>query len=396
MTLVLQAHVHDLPNPEFRYSMNYQSGPDTAALEKTPSRDYYSSGSDSKKQPEGSTGKKRASRAGTRSVTTLSVAQLERKRANDREAQRAIRQRTKEHIEQLEKRIAELAVHQEASEKLGQVLQRNRELEEENEFLRNRLGSAAVTISVNDHGATSGDSTMLSAGTPPNERVNMASKRRPSSMATQRSMSEANLRSSVPPTQAWQQQHTYSPAPPHTPSPMAEPMSAHADVKPAQGQVWRPHGVDSRPSIADPNLHIEMSGATSPMIERGVERPSWAPAQYGYLMDSNNRSAHLRPGAPPMVYAPVPQTSEYQRSLASQPAEYQVPSDMHPQTYGAGQMGGQMHAPKATSVPHTASPHQQPYLAQQQHQPDPGQNLPMHFRPNIQGRQMSYPQYPHQ
>lgn len=49
-----------------------------------------------------------ASRAGTRSVSTLTPAQLSRKRANDREAQRAIRQRTKEHIEKLELRIAEL------------------------------------------------------------------------------------------------------------------------------------------------------------------------------------------------------------------------------------------------------------------------------------------------
>lgn len=54
------------------------------------------------------TWKSTASRAGTRSVSTLTPAQLSRKRANDREAQRAIRQRTKEHIEKLELRIAEL------------------------------------------------------------------------------------------------------------------------------------------------------------------------------------------------------------------------------------------------------------------------------------------------
>ncbi|KAF2859348.1 hypothetical protein K470DRAFT_265345 [Piedraia hortae CBS 480.64] len=47
--------------------------------------------------------KKRTTRAGTRSVSTLTPAQLERKRANDREAQRAIRQRTKDHIENLER-----------------------------------------------------------------------------------------------------------------------------------------------------------------------------------------------------------------------------------------------------------------------------------------------------
>ncbi|KAK4191167.1 hypothetical protein QBC35DRAFT_448784 [Podospora australis] len=46
-------------------------------------------------------------RKGTRSVSTLTPAQLARKRANDREAQRAIRARTKEHIERLEREIEE-------------------------------------------------------------------------------------------------------------------------------------------------------------------------------------------------------------------------------------------------------------------------------------------------
>lgn len=44
-----------------------------------------------------------------RSVNSLSTTQLERKRANDREAQRLIRQRTKERIEGLEKQIVDLS-----------------------------------------------------------------------------------------------------------------------------------------------------------------------------------------------------------------------------------------------------------------------------------------------
>ncbi|XRM40008.1 hypothetical protein ABZX51_003332 [Aspergillus tubingensis] len=60
--------------------------------------------------PEPPTAKKRESRAGTRKVTSLSAEQLERKRANDREAQRTIRQRTKDHIERLEHQVAELKV----------------------------------------------------------------------------------------------------------------------------------------------------------------------------------------------------------------------------------------------------------------------------------------------
>lgn len=87
---------------------------------------------------------KRASRAGTRSVTTLSAAQLERKRANDREAQRAIRQRTKDHIETLEHRINELTVNEEKTQR------RNRELEEENAYLKNRLGNETFAMSVTE------------------------------------------------------------------------------------------------------------------------------------------------------------------------------------------------------------------------------------------------------
>jgi len=94
-------------------------------------------------------GKKRASRAGSRSVTTLSAAQLERKRANDREAQRAIRQRTKDHIEHLEKSISDLRATQEVNEKvLAATQQQNRELEHENTYLRGRLSEAGYAVNL--------------------------------------------------------------------------------------------------------------------------------------------------------------------------------------------------------------------------------------------------------
>jgi hypothetical protein len=93
--------------------------------------------------------KRRPSRAGTRSVSTLTAAQLERKRANDREAQRAIRQRTKDHIDTLERRISELSATNDTSAKLMQALQRNEELEQENAILRSRLNHAVAAMSEN-------------------------------------------------------------------------------------------------------------------------------------------------------------------------------------------------------------------------------------------------------
>ncbi|KAB8295191.1 hypothetical protein EYC80_007113 [Monilinia laxa] len=83
--------------------------------------------------------KKRVSRAGTRSVSTLSPAQLARKRANDREAQRNIRLRTKEHIERLEARIEELTKGRNPELELEEVRRRNEALESEVRLLNESL-----------------------------------------------------------------------------------------------------------------------------------------------------------------------------------------------------------------------------------------------------------------
>jgi hypothetical protein len=70
----------------------------------------------------------------------LSKAQLARKRANDREAQRNIRQRTKEHIANLEKKVRELEQSGRASS-IERVIKRNRALEQEIEKLRAQVAA---------------------------------------------------------------------------------------------------------------------------------------------------------------------------------------------------------------------------------------------------------------
>ncbi|KAF8855794.1 hypothetical protein BDZ45DRAFT_595122 [Acephala macrosclerotiorum] len=85
--------------------------------------------------------RKKGSRGGKRSVTHLSKAQLARKRANDREAQRNIRQRTKEHIENLERKVKELEAGS-RSGSMERVLQRNKELEDEVEKLRAQISAS--------------------------------------------------------------------------------------------------------------------------------------------------------------------------------------------------------------------------------------------------------------
>lgn len=64
----------------------------------------------------------------------MNAEQLARKRANDREAQRSIRQRTKDHIERLENRIRELTEGQNGN--LEEIQQRNAQLERELKELR--------------------------------------------------------------------------------------------------------------------------------------------------------------------------------------------------------------------------------------------------------------------
>lgn len=105
--------------------------------------------------------RKRPSRAGTRSVSTLTEAQLERKRANDRDAQRAIRQRTKEHIDRLESRIIELTTQDVTGQRLEAALRRNQELEEENSQLRSRLNDTQSALELSGSSGKDPPSTRM-------------------------------------------------------------------------------------------------------------------------------------------------------------------------------------------------------------------------------------------
>ena len=75
---------------------------------------------------------------GSRGVASLTPEQLERKRANDREAQRAIRERTKSHIERLNEEIKELKSQRPYHDLQSALRQRDASLAE-NEELRLRI-----------------------------------------------------------------------------------------------------------------------------------------------------------------------------------------------------------------------------------------------------------------
>ncbi|PSR99019.1 hypothetical protein BD289DRAFT_479801 [Coniella lustricola] len=82
---------------------------------------------------------KTTKRKGTRSVSSLTPSQLERKRANDREAQRAIRARTKDRIDQLESEVKRLRSITDRDIEWQRMLRRLQLLEEENKALKSGL-----------------------------------------------------------------------------------------------------------------------------------------------------------------------------------------------------------------------------------------------------------------
>jgi hypothetical protein len=81
----------------------------------------------------------------SRGVANLTPDQLAKKRANDREAQRAIRVRTKNQIENLERRIRELTSQQPYQE-LQHVLRQKELVEAENADIKKRLATVLSLI----------------------------------------------------------------------------------------------------------------------------------------------------------------------------------------------------------------------------------------------------------
>lgn len=89
--------------------------------------------------------KRRGPSMSARGVANLTPEQLAKKRANDREAQRAIRERTKHQIEGLEQRIRELT-EQQPYQELQVVLRQKEAAERENAEIRRRLAEVVGII----------------------------------------------------------------------------------------------------------------------------------------------------------------------------------------------------------------------------------------------------------
>ncbi|KXH39352.1 BZIP transcription factor [Colletotrichum nymphaeae SA-01] len=134
--------------PGLIYNSNKRSAPDHPSPAGPGNAEAVTpagAGTSPASQPSGDSNKKRRVGPGSRGVANLTPEQLAKKRANDREAQRAIRERTKNQIETLERRIQELTSQQPYQEL--QAVQRAKEaVEAENADLKRRLATFIASI----------------------------------------------------------------------------------------------------------------------------------------------------------------------------------------------------------------------------------------------------------
>ncbi|KAL4795419.1 hypothetical protein BDV19DRAFT_170174 [Aspergillus venezuelensis] len=116
------------------------------ALSAHPVTDNYSNNSPSPATSAAAAGRKRKlNSTSARGVANLTPDQLAKKRANDRQAQRAIRERTKTHIDALEQRVRELS-SQKPFLDLQAALKQNEAMIAENKELRQGLRAILDTI----------------------------------------------------------------------------------------------------------------------------------------------------------------------------------------------------------------------------------------------------------
>ncbi|KAL8930894.1 MAG: hypothetical protein Q9211_007197, partial [Gyalolechia sp. 1 TL-2023] len=114
--------------------------------------------------------KRRTSTAtSARGVANLTPEQLAKKRANDREAQRAIRERTKTQIETLEKQVRDLR-NQQPQQELQTVLKQKQLAEAENVQIKKKLSAVMSLLQPllgNQGGGPSGIGILSLAAAPP-------------------------------------------------------------------------------------------------------------------------------------------------------------------------------------------------------------------------------------
>ncbi|KAI1210346.1 uncharacterized protein F4807DRAFT_467134 [Annulohypoxylon truncatum] len=213
--------------------------------------------------------KKRRLGAGSRGVANLTPEQLAKKRANDREAQRAIRERTKNQIETLERRIHELT-SQRPYQELQAVIRAKEAVEAENAEIKSRLASIMSMIQ-----------PILS-----NQQVEGAYNTPPLSNFANVTPAQPTQRSPSLPTTA-----TYNAS---TPMSAASPASTMADQSSswqAQAQAQAPHPHPS-PHFAQ----VKMLNQQRHELLHGLDLGAGEQLKLDFLLDPSARVSRMQTG----------------------------------------------------------------------------------------------------
>ncbi|EGR47952.1 uncharacterized protein TRIREDRAFT_122293 [Trichoderma reesei QM6a] len=216
--------------------------------------------------------KKRKTGAGGRGVANLTPEQLAKKRANDREAQRAIRERTKNQIERLERRIQELEA-QKPYQDLQVVVRAKEAIEAENVEIKRRLasiiGMLQPLVGPNIPGMAPTlpfNAAPLSVGTTNTIAYHHAASA--SSASPTGVMVDPVRQAAPPPLQSWQSASSSTPPAPR-PGGVAEAIDEGTQaLLERQGQSLR-HGLDFEQGRFDLNVVIDHTQAI-PKLQRGL------------------------------------------------------------------------------------------------------------------------------
>ncbi|CAO2655218.1 Nn.00g102820.m01.CDS01 [Neocucurbitaria sp. VM-36] len=242
----------------------------------------------------GHAAKKRRTAPNSRGVANLTPEQLARKRANDREAQRAIRERTKNQIDRLNERIRELESQQPYHD-LQLVLRDKEAVLAENADMKKRLESVVSIIQ-----------PMLRASSGGLNELAAAAERSPLP---------------VPP----QHQHRDAPVQPPDPRPFNHPtLHDLAAASPSNG-VHSPSGTEGArqwlyPDNA-PTSHLRRYSNDSPTpFEHARPPPVHTEAPFDerlgvdFLLDNNHQRRAVDPNLPPPAQPPPSNVSSSQHA----------------------------------------------------------------------------------
>ncbi|KAL7808354.1 hypothetical protein V8C44DRAFT_336154 [Trichoderma aethiopicum] len=226
--------------------------------------------------------KKRKTGAGGRGVANLTPEQLAKKRANDREAQRAIRERTKNQIERLERRIQELEA-QKPYQDLQVVVRAKEAIEAENVEIKRRLasiiGMLQPLVGPNVPGIAPTlpfNAAPLSVGTTASIAYHHAASASPAS--TTGGMVDPVRQAAPPPLQSWQSASSGTPPAPR-PAGVADAIEDGTQaLLERQGQSLR-HGLDFEQGRFDLNVVIDHTQAI-PKLQRGLNGAQDSPGYH--------------------------------------------------------------------------------------------------------------------